>query len=866
MSSRRLGDLGRSGLDRPPFCPSPYVSSITAQGPDQHSLHVDSDIDLQSRSTSAQDRQERKAKLDQAFKAVNLNAAATPFQSAVARSGLYVPKRSTSPLKEGTPPYQYKPSPRPEGYHISPFGSGLSPNLPVASSFSKEVQSSGHNTRQLDLVKPLPLLPGQQLPFESLNTVRAAPPRPYRSPGHYVNLDSIVPPQFSSKAPPFVLPFGQGPSAGHVYECTPLRLIQTSRAKPLSFDAQGSSTSPLLVPPYESGEYSLLKNLYILKPKPSSPKSTTKKSSWKTRLRKFSGRQVSPHRTPKTRSAIGRNRSATSPFPRPRAPTPSRGRNVSEPQTSLASPSTQEALSYTSSETASLLKKPAEFELLFSITQDRTVIYHGDFKDNEWEVEALRKRQNRTNRAFSYSGLAFQAAEEHQASSNQHQLDNQEFSETPASQLANKRGSQDSLRILATQSQGLGIYQPSARPFSFELPTSKTRQDSAATLVATPVETIVYRDLKTGYWSQNTRHPNHFRDIGASRGPRGIEEDEGCEGVSLSDRAKSESSPVPSVFFERNREAIYSPSHQSHFSQKQYAPRFPREIDLSKSYPESIAEDRRSRGQVYENVQEVLRRELVPDTPERDGRKAAHYALAGYGPTDSVYQTWNSIERGTGDLIGVSFEESVDVRHFPSPGRNFQERSLSRGRDRVRESRPVPGEAIPKVEEDPVAKRKNYQARRKAARERQARISTPFDREGSGEYVIDKFLADQRGVDGPRSYRQGGPVAVEADKSIKSPRTLSATKQGLERRQRLGAVPVQVGALVKKSHFDTVLEPNTPLKRKLDENTSRVNLRSDSSPKDLVAKFDCAWPTPKRKASRFQPTSVVSSRSQSLFT
>lgn len=524
MSGRPLGNPCLRDLNRAPLNPTPSpVSSIVAPSPVQYLAHVASNVDAQSLSTSSQDRRERKAKLEQAFAAVNFNTAAVLHQSAAVHPGLYVPKRSRSPEKEGAPPFQYKTSTRPEGYHIASSGPGHSPRLPVTASFSKKAELSRQNAQQLRLIKPLPLLPVQEPVVEPSNTGRVAPPRPPRSPGHYVTFDPIVHPKFRSTSAPFVLPFGLGPSAGQVEEYSSLSPTQTSRAKPLLFNAAEPSASPQLVPPHEPGGYNPLKNPYIPKPKSSSPKPTTKTSIWERGLRKFSGR---PSRHPRRdASPAGRHRSATSPFPRPRAPTPNRGRNVSEPQTRLSSPSTGKALGYKTSEIAPSSNKATNTKTLFSVAEDGAVIFNnGSPHDNDWEVEALRKYQIQNKRALNCSDLVFQGAEEHKASSNQHQSNFQGFSETRAPQSANCKDSQDSLRTLATQPEGLGIYQTSVRPFSWQLPNSRTPLDSVATLVATPPESGIYRNPEGNYHSLNPRHQNHLRGVEAAEGIEEVED------------------------------------------------------------------------------------------------------------------------------------------------------------------------------------------------------------------------------------------------------------------------------------------------------------------------------------------------------
>jgi hypothetical protein len=862
MSGRPLGNPGLRDLNPAPLNPTPSpVSSIVVQSPVQYLAHVASNADAQSLSTSSQDRRERKAKLEQAFAAVNFNTAVVPHQSAAFHSGLYVPKRSRSPEKEGVPPFQYKSSPRPEGYHIASSGPGHSPHLPVAASFSKKAELSRQNPQQLRLIKPLPLLPVQEPVVESSNTGRVAPPRPPRSPGHYITFDPIVHPKFRSTSAPFVLPFGLGPSVGQVEEYSSLSPTQTSRAKPLLFNAAEPSASPQLVPPHEPGGYNPLENPYIPKPKSSSPKPTTKTSIWERGLRKFSGR---PSHSRRDASPAGRHRSATSPFPRPKAPTPNRGRNVSEPQTNLSSPSTGKALGYKTSEIAPSSNKATKTKTLFSVAEDGAVIFNGGPHDNDWEVEALRKYRIQTKRAFNCSDLVFQGAEEHKVSFNQHQPNFQSFSETPAPQSTNCRDSQDSLKTLAIQPEGLGIYQTSVRPFSWQLPNSRTPLDSVATLVATPPESGIYRNPGGDYYSLNPGHQNRPRGVEAAEG---IKEVGDLVEIPISTLEKSESSPVPSIFFEGNWEAV----------DNQASRRLPGEVDLSRSYPESVVENRSPRDQVHRTVEEASDQQLTRATTRRDGYRTAYYNLCNSRPTNSICELWaarnqdSNIGEETVDLRDLKSEEEVDVRRFPSPERHLEERSPSRGRGRVRESQSVPDEDIPRVEECSYAKRQAYRERKKEVRERHiGRITTPFDRQGPGEGVIDKFLAEQRELDSPGSLRPKAPAVGETGKPIGPNRTLSAARRGVERRQRLAAAPGEVGAFAGKHYFNVVLEPTTPLKQKVVEDPCRVDVRSDCSVKDLVAKFDCTPHIPKGTINRLgrpqHPPPPVGSPSPLFFT
>lgn len=839
-----MGDPGPSGLDRTPFYPTPSpVSYTTAPSPTFCLAPPDPNV-VQNRSPSGQDNTNHKAALERAFAAVNFNPAPVQQRSAASYSALHVPKRSRSPVKAFAPPFQYRAAPRQEGYHIASSGPGLSPNLPVAASFSQEAKSAGQIIPQLDPRNISPLISTQGPPVEPLSKTRVAPPRPPRSPTVY-DFDQIVPPHFRSTSAPFINRFGEQGVLDACEKPSPLSATQASTAKPLLFNAEESSRSPQLVPPHEPGGYNPLKNPYIPKPKSSQPKPTKKTGIWERALRKFSDRKVSNHHS--ARAAISRSPSPPAPLLRPRAPTPNRARNFTHPQANPSDPYFPEALGFKNGEDIRSQNKFTNPKTLFSVTEDGTVILNADPADNNWEVEALRKYQTRSKRVFTCPDFVFEDPGEHGASCNQYQSTPQEFEEILVPPPDNTRDSQDSLRTLTTQPEAPGISQDFVRPFSWQLQNPRTSRDSAATLVATPQDTRIYRDPDGLYYSLAPRNQNYPQGVEAAEGSKGSEETESWVEIPISILENSESSPIPSEFFQGKCEVSDSQSAASQtsgFNREKHSHRLAGEVDLSKSYPESVVAVQSPRNQVRRKVRAVSKRQPASSTPKSDSYRQAYWALTGGLPTDSVCEYWtksrDSIAGGeAGDIRDLESGENVVDRRSRSPTEYIEERSPSRGRGRVRESQCIPEEDIPREEECSIAKRKIVAQQRKLARIRRLeRIAGPSDRAGLGEGITEKSLDQRREADSPRI----GPE-----------RPFSAAKRGAERRRKLAAASNEGEASAPTGYFDTFLDPDTPLEQSLAGNSHSVDVQRYSGEGvdgGVAASSDCAPPIPKWTSKR----------------
>jgi hypothetical protein len=855
MSGRSVGDPGASGLDRPSFYPisPPAQSSVAATAQTQLAFH-DSNVDVQNHPPSGQDPKARKAALERAFARLNLNSAVVPHQSGTSNTDLYVSKQPRSPEKAGAPPFQYRALPRPAGYHIASSGQVPSSSPPTTASFTQEAGPSSHTAQHISSSKPSPLLPSQGPSAQSFAKNRVAPPRPPRSPTVY-DFSQFDFQYLRSTSAPSVKLFCQGPLVEPFENSSPLSVTQVPTGRPLLFDE--SSTSPQLIPPHEPGGYNPLLNPYNPKAKSSSPKPTKKPGILERAKRKFSRRRVSSHpsaspATPIRRSPTGST--VTTPFPRPRAPTPNRGLGISQPQEDLSGQKFSEPFGCKTSEVAPTLNKVTDIKTLFSVTDEGATLPHIDPAEN-WEIEALRKKGVLTKRVFDCPDFRFENFGEHRAPFNQYQSNLQDSAGISAPKLDNSRESQDSSETLVEKPDRPRRYQYSAETLTSQIQNQRRSQDSAATLITPPEDPVIYRDPQDRYYSLTVRHTNRPQVALAVAGVP--EETSEWVEIPVSSFRKSESSPVPSYLFEKKFDVVGShaaSSQESECSQEQDSPRLPGEVNLALSYPESVTPVETPRARVHrrlserERVEKFCRKlpelhQLAPGTPKGNSYKQAYLDLTGSAPTNSLWLEWgiedqNSIVGKEANNLYTKFEEQVDDLRSQYPIGRVEVQSPSRGRGRLRNSVEFPSEGSSQ------AAKRHFAANRR----RRYKGFPPRDWQGSGEGLVGKFSSAQRRFDRPPSIGLYTAPAEEAGEQIAPKRTLSAAKRGVERRRRIAAAPDEEAAFVNESTFDKAVETNNPLEHYLSQNTDSVDCQSVCAEKvdeDLVVNFDCAPSIPK---------------------
>jgi len=865
MSGRGDGDPGGSGLDRAPTQPTTPTHPPCFAPAAYSRLAVDeSNVHVQNHSRPVQVLQDPKAVLERTFARINLNPGAVLHQSAAGYSSLHVPKRSRSPPKKGSPPFQYRASPRPDGYHI--LSSGTVP----PSSSPQEAHPSGHNFQQFKSSKPLPPLPAQGCSVEPFTRSRVAPPRPPRSPTLY-DFSQYTFSSVPSTSAFSLKPFYQAPIVKPSEKLPPPSSTQALSGKPILFDpARGRSISPGLVPPHKSGRYNPLRNPFIQKTRSPSPKPIEKLSFWKRAKRKVSRRRSpSPHSispvTPAGRSSSGTT--DTTPFPRPRAPTPNRGLGISTLQADLSSQKFSGSLDC---ETGQSLNRVTDIKTLFSVTDAGATILHVDPADG-WEIEALAERGILTTRTFDYLEFQFKDFGVCRVPFNRYQPNLQDSVRISSPKPENPRESQDSSDTLVTKDERPRSYSLSTEYLTVQTQNHRRSEDSAATLITQAENPAIYRDPQDRYYSLTGRDLNRPQ-VAVPGGPE--EANEWSE-IPLSTVGKSESSPVPSCFFEENIEVVGQDSS-----------RLPGEINLKLSYSESLAVVETQPARVLrtpsetERVKEYCRGiqeppQLAPGTPRGKVFKGAFLALTGALPTDSLCLEWgadrySSVREAADSLHHSKLEGQVDVLRSQRATGSVEDKSPSRGRGRgrLRQSRAFPSEGFPLEEYS------SYSAKRKYAAERRKYLAgyRPRDREGSGEGLVDKFNSAQRRFDRPPSFGIDITQTEEAGARIVTKRTLSAAKRGLERRRRKAAALDEVAASVNRSAIDKAVECNNPLDHCLSPNARGVDCQSDCAEKvdeDLAVNSESSPSVSKESveslANPFQQfSSKVRSRSPSL--
>ena len=861
MSESRVGDPGSSGLDRPFIYPTPpsYVASV---GFGQLASH-DSNVDVQNHSLSGQVPRDPKVALERAFARSNLNPAVGLYQSAVGYSSLHVSKRSRSPPKEGAPPFQYRDQPRPVGYHLLSSRPVPPSSPPIAASSPREADQSGHNFRQFNPSKPSPLLPSQRPSVKPSSNNRVAPPRPPRSPTVYDFSQYEIPSLLLAFAPS-VKPSCQTAVVESSEKSPRLGATQVPTAKALL------NRSPRLVTPHKSGGNSIL-NSFNHKAKPSPPKSSEKPSFWKRAKRKISGCRVSSaHLTrpapPVSRSSSGST--AKAPFSRPRVPTPNRGQGISQSQANFSGQKLSESLDCETSEVALPPNKVTVIKTLFSVTDEGAVILHEDPADN-WEIEALKERGILTKRVFDRPGFRFEDFRDYRAPSNQNQSNLQNSAEIPAPKPENLRESRDSSETLVEKPDRPRSYQDSAETLTLQIQNQRRSQDSTATLIAPPEHLVIYRDPQDRYYSLTVRHTNRPQ-VAVAGGPK--ETSEWVE-VPISTFGKSEGSPVPSCFFEEK------------CSQGQDSRRLPEEVNLALSYPESLAVIETPPARVLRTPSERKRVEkycknlpdlhqVAPGTPKGKGYKKTYLALTGGLPTDSLCLEWGvdrhlNVGAEAGGLPHSKLEEQVDDLQSQCGAESVEKGSPIRGRRRLRETLAFSSERCP-------SKESSSHIKRKLAAERRRHLAgyRPRGSKDSGERLIDKFSSAQGRFDRPPSFFCVDTARAEetGGEQIAPKHTLSAAKQGLERRRRLAAALNQGAAFANQSFRDNALETTKPLEQQLLGSTYKVDGQSGCAEKvdeDLVVSSDSAPSTQKESVESLanpleQFSSKVRSRSPSL--
>jgi hypothetical protein len=858
MSEKHVGNPGSSGLDRPFVYPTPppYVASA---GFGQLASH-DSNVDVQNHSLSGQVPKDPKVTLERAFGRGNLNPAAGPHQSAAGYSSLHVPKRSRSPPKEGAPPFQYRDQPRPVGYHLLSSRPIPPSSPPIATPSLQEADQSGHNVRQFNSSKPLPLLPNQGPSVKSSSNNRVAPPRPPRSPTVYDFSQYEIPSLLLAFAPS-VKPSCQTPVAESSEKSPPLGATQAPTAKALF------SRSPRLATPHKSGGDNPILNPFNQRAKPSPPKSSEKPSFWKRAKRKISGRRVSslhPTRPAPPVSRFSSGSTAKAPFSRPRAPTPNRGLGISQPQADFFGQKFGESLDCETSEVALPLDKVTVIKTLFSVTDGGTVILHGDPADN-WEIEALKERGILTKRVFDCPDFRFEDFGDYKAPSNENQSNIQDSAGISAPKSENLRESRDSSETLVEKPDRPRSYQDSAEILTSQIQNQRRSQDSAATLIAPRKDPVIYRDPQDCYYSLTTNRPQVAVAGGLKETSEWVE-------VPLSTFGKSEGSPVPSCFFEEK------------CSQGQDSLRLLGEVNLALSYPESLAVVETPPARVLRTPSERKRVEeycknlpdlhqLAPGTPKGNGYKKTYLALTGGLPTDSLCLEWRvdrhlSAGAEAGGLPHSKLEAQVDDIQSRCGAEGVEKGSPIRGRRRLRETQTFPSERCPSKESSSYTKRK-------LAAERRRRLAgyRPRDRGDSSERLVDKFSSARRRFDRPPSFFSVDTArAEEAGEQIAPKHTLSAARRGLERRRRLAAALDQGAASANQSFRNNDLETTKPLEQQLLRYTYKVDGQSGCAEKvdeDLEVSSNSAPPISKESVESLanplqQFSSKVRSHSPSL--
>ena len=866
MSGRGGGDPGGSGLDRalvqptPPTHPSYILPAAYSQLADCHS-----NVAIQNHLHSGQVPKDPKAVLERAFARSNLNPGAVPHQSAAGYSSLHVPKRSRSPPKKGAPPFQYRASPRPDGYHLLSSGPVTPQTPPITASFFHEAEPSSITAQQFNPNKPLPPLPSQGPPVEPFTRSTVPPPRPPRSPTVY-DFSQYTFPGVPSTSVSSVKPFCQAPVAEPSEKSPPLGATQALTGRPLLFDpAKDRSRSPQLVPPHKPERHNPRRNPSIQKTRSPSPKPIGKLNFWKRAKRKISRRSPSPDST-RPATPVGRSSSGTTdttPFQRPRAPTPNRGLGISTLQADLPGQKFSESLCC---ENALSLNKVTDIKTLFSVTDEGATILYGDPAD-DWEIEALAERGIFTTRIFDCPDIRFEDFGVCRAPSSL-----QDSATISAPKSENPRASQDSSETLVPRPERPFSYQDSPEILTLNSRNQRASRDSTATLVTPAIDLVIYRDPQDRYYSLTIGHTDR-PPVAVAGGPE--ETSEWVE-IPLSKFEKSESSPVPSCFFEENIEP--------ECSQGQDLPRLPGEVNLKLSYPESIAVVETQPARVLRTSSERARvkeyccglpelPQLAPSTPKGEVYKGAYLALTGGLPTDSLCLEWGvdrySSVRAEAGLHHSQSEEQLDDLQEKSP-------SCGRGRGRLRKSLAFSSEGFPSQEfRSYTSKRKYVTERRKRLagyRPRSREGDRPRGRKGAGECISDKFLAKKREVDSPRSFSSKAAPVEEVGERITRKRALSAAKRVLERQRRLAAALDQGAASANQSSRDRALENTKPLEQQLSQDAHSVDCQSDFGEKvdeDLVVSSKSAPSVPQESveslANPFQRfSSKVRSRSPSL--